>query len=434
MIRNNPGAMVIACLIPSLLCRSAEAQSCGIAAEPAAAAKITTETATLTPAYGWEEFPLSWRDIRAGKLPVTPVRWERFAGNPVVPSGMNARPMRWDGDTIRVWHGRRGKEPGICWFDVSPDEPQQLRGSVVGPVLSPGPADSYDGDWTISPEVIRLKDGRLRMYYSAKKKGASFFGQLWSLAVAHSEDDGQTWQKHADNPVLQVTTDKWESGAVGFCSVLRNSTGDGWRMWYLGTDEHAIKQVGLATSADGLTWKRFAGNPVVPVNPQLRWEKGAIAVPRVIQDGPLLKMWYCCYENNNTYAIGFAESIDGETWYRSPHNPVMVPEGETGPDAGKTWNSRMVAYPGVIRAGGKYLMWYSGNGYGNAGVGLATAQVPGSEGENAAGGGNASQLLYRTGATVQPDESWSSWQPVANATTEPARSGWIQFAVPSGDE
>lgn len=210
--------------------------------------------------------------------------------------------------------------------------------------------------------------------------------------------------------MLTVGSASWECGAVGFCSV--ETDGNAWRMWYLGTDDagglEALKQVGFATSDDGIRWQRHVGNPVIPVNPDLACERLAIAVPRVIRDGKLYKVWYCCYEKNDTYAIGQAESFDGIRWFRSPHNPVMDRSGEG-------WDSDMTAYPTVIRTADRYLMWYSGNGYGGAGIGIASAPVP------------TGDIYFRIGPVPRPDAQWSAWQPVGEAA--PPREAYIQFAV-----
>lgn len=378
-----------------------------LASTLAVAAEPDPKRDTLSPVYDWPTLPYRWEQIRAGELPVSPTHWTRHAGNPIVPSGMNLRPYRWDENTIRVFFGSRNKPSGIFYFDVDPSEPEKLKAPVVGPIITTGPKDSYDGDLVLAPEPVRLSPTHLRMYYSAKKAG-SFFGKTWTLAVADSQDNGKTWTKYSGNPILEPTDDAWESGAVGFCSVEKNA--DGWKMWYLGTDTHgnALKQVGYATSPDGLKWQRHSGNPIIPVNPRVKWEAQAIAVPRVIRDGALYKVWYCSYPANNTYAIGQAESFDGLRWFRSPNNPVIKPEG-------KGFDSQMAAYPGVIRVGDRYLMWYSGNGYGNAGIGLATAAAP------------KGNWLFRTGATEIPDKTWTPWQPLA--AVEPLRQGYIQFTV-----
>ena len=42
------------------------------------------------------------------------------------------------------------------------------------------------------------------MYYAAKQSGHDFFKGAWSLALATSSDNGETWRKHEANPVLTV--------------------------------------------------------------------------------------------------------------------------------------------------------------------------------------------------------------------------------------
>ena len=396
--------IVVALSLVSLTISAALGAALALAGEPTT---VDPARDTLSPAYDWKDFPYSWAEIRAGDYAPAPTHWNRHPASPVISQGMNSRPVALDENTVRVYFGKRGRGGGICYFDVDPREPEKLLGPVVGPIITTGQAGSYDDDWVLCPEPARLSETHLRMYYAAKKTGG-FFNKVWSLACADSFDNGQTWTKYKGNPIMETTDDAWESGAVGFTSIERDERG--WRMWYLGTDtsSNAVKQIGYATSADGLKWNRHASNPVLGVNPDNPWEKGAIAVARLIRDGKLYRAWYCCYPQNNTYAIGSAESVDGISWVRTPDNPVLK-------GSGQGWDSSMAAYPGVARVGNRYLMWYSGNGYGASGVGLATADLP------------VGKLVYRAGDVPLPNDRWSAWRPVTNE--EPARTGFIQFAV-----
>lgn len=365
---------------------------------------------TLSPAYEWRSFPYSWKEILAGDYAVTPVHWQRPAGNRLLEHGMNARPVRWDNSTIRVFYGVRGPGKGIFYFDVDPANPSRIRSGPHGPIIATGPAGSYDGDWLIAPEPVRVSASHIRMYYSAKRANRPFFEQAWSLAMAESFDGGKTWTKHPGNPILQTGQAEWERGAIGFCSVEKVDAE--WRMWYLGTNEKAVKQIGYTTSTDGIRWSRHAANPVLPVDPHNYWESMALAVPRVIRDGRILKVWYASYGpgslngGQGPYAVGMAESIDGIRWFRSPHNPVMK-------HSAAGWDAIMTAYPGVITNDRKHFMWYSGNGYN--GIGFAEASPP------------KGHRYYRVGSSSTPNASWSEWRAVAG--TEPARGGYIQFAV-----
>ncbi len=371
------------------------------------AAEINPAVDTLSPSYAWSTFPYSWAEIRDGEFDLTPMHWRRSPGSPLIPDGMNSRPILIDESTVRVYFGKRGPGGGICYFDVDPAAPEKIKAGPVGPIITTGAAGTYDDDWVLCPEPVQISPTHLRMYYAAKKKGG-FFSKVWSLACADSLDGGKTWTKYAGNPIQTATDDEWESGAVGFTSVEHDDKG--WRMWYLGTDQssNAVKQVGYATSADGLKWDRYAKNPVIAVDPTNEWERGAIAVARVIRDGRLYRAWYCCYPQNNTYAIGSAESVDGLTWVRTPNNPVLK-------GAGKGFDSSMTAYPGTVRVGDRYLMYYSGNGYGGRGIGLATAETP------------RGTWHYRTGKSAKSGDDWTAWQPLGEK--EPSREGYIQFAV-----
>jgi predicted GH43/DUF377 family glycosyl hydrolase len=363
-----------------------------------------------SPVYPRAALPCAWTQVVEGGLTITPVHWQRSPANPVLPEGMNPRPVRLSTDVVRVYYGVRGPGHGIHYVDVDAAAPERLLRAPVGPIITTGPAGTYDDDWVLAPEPVRVGPRHLRLYYSAKTASCEFFEGAWSLALAESFDDGATWRKHPENPILTTGDARWECGAVGFCSVLPAGDG-GWRMWYLGTDDvggaDACKQVGYAMSADGIHWQRHPANPVLPVQDEPACERGAIAVPRVITDGPLLQVWYCCYEKNDTYAIGHAESFDGISWHRSPHNPVLTASGSG-------WDSGMTGYPGVIRVGDRYYMWYSGNGYGSAGIGLATASAP------------PAPTHCRYGPAPRPDEDWSAWQPCPDV---PPTAAFIQFSV-----
>lgn len=71
--------------------------------------------------------------------------------------------------------------------------------------------------------------------------------------------------------------------------------------------------------------------------------------PTVIVDRGMYRMWYygCAY---GVCSIGHATSSDGRTWVRTGVvlSPALPSEG------------RIVAYPGVLKTGSTYRMWYSG--------------------------------------------------------------------------
>jgi len=93
--------------------------------------------------------------------------------------------------------------------------------------------------------------------------------------IGHAtSSDGVTWVKDAANPVLSPTSAAWDGVAVHTPCVLYNpSWPQPWKMWYSGR-EHMLGayRIGYATSSDSVTWAKYAGNPVLGTGSI--WERG----------------------------------------------------------------------------------------------------------------------------------------------------------------
>jgi len=68
-------------------------------------------------------------------------------------------------------------------------------------------------------------------------------------------------------------------------------------------------------------------------------------------------------DTNAAYRIGYAESSNGMAWERKDDQIVFEPEGG--------WDDFMQCYPHVIDLNGERIMFYNGNGFGQAGFGYA---------------------------------------------------------------
>ena len=82
-------------------------------------------------------------------------------------------------------------------------------------------------------------------------------------------------------------------------------------------------------------------------------------------EGGIYKMWFCYEKKVGKYKIGYAESNDGVKWKRNDKKANIC--------AGKKdeWDSKMIAYPHVIKHKNTKYMFYNGNDYGKEGIGLA---------------------------------------------------------------
>lgn len=102
--------------------------------------------------------------------------------------------------------------------------------------------------------------------------------------------------------------------------ILRD--GDQWRMWYTGYDgtRPGQKMLGLATSSDGLTWKRHSTNPI----DKDHWVEDMCVVPH---EGTL----YMFAEGEQDRAQ-LLTSKDGITWTRAGQLDVRLKNGDPIPE------------------------------------------------------------------------------------------------------
>jgi len=146
-------------------------------------------------------------------------------------------------------------------FRATADDP--LGEWVVDETLTLTPGGAWDTDFIGTVDVI-IVDGAYQLYYSATDADGTF-----NIGMATS-DDGIIWEKLPD-PIITPDLD-WEND-LGDPRVT--ITDDGFTMLYSSFgDRGIINGYGIATSTDGITWKKQAtpvltnrevnGNPWFP--------------------------------------------------------------------------------------------------------------------------------------------------------------------------
>jgi hypothetical protein len=94
--------------------------------------------------------------------------------------------------------------------------------------------------------------------------------------------------KHPANPILTAgPKGAWDEDGIERVAVLRLAAND-WRMWYSCTGTH--RAIGLATSKDGVTWTKHAGNPVF--RPEEPWEGTFLSPTSVLQVNGRFYLYY----------------------------------------------------------------------------------------------------------------------------------------------
>lgn len=225
--------------------------------------------------------------------------------------------------------------------------------SPDNPVLSNWTGDPDDPNgykYLLEPSVLQdPATGLYRMWFTSLAHG---WGTRGCVSTAISPD-GKEWSVFVRNPVLRPGgTDAWDYAFIYAGEVVQ--TAAGYSMYYSGMNSSGVIAIGLATSADGTTWKKYAGNPVLTVGPAGAWDQDKVAYARVQYDGAVYRMWYTGWRGGSGRA-GLATSPDGVTWTKYPGNPIL-PAGGPG-----TWDAAFVGPAAVAFSGGRYTMLYYGS-------------------------------------------------------------------------
>jgi predicted GH43/DUF377 family glycosyl hydrolase len=261
-----------------------------------------------------------------------------------------------DGDTILV-------AAGTYTENLSITETLTLRGgyTMSGTLWLPSTGETIvdgsgsqivEGDWdgtSVHMSTVISADGMYKMWY------AGWGLTSWGFGLATSPD-GITWTKHAGNPVLTATMG-WEQNSMGHPHVIKDGTT--YKMWYGPSNG----RIGYAESGDGISWTKYAANPILEGTPGT-WEEKGIDAPFVIKVGPNdYRMWY---NNADLDRVGYATSTNGITWTKYT-SPVL----SSGPDG--AWDSHWAADPNLLLEGTTYHMWYAGFDGGAVRIGYASS-------------------------------------------------------------
>lgn len=284
----------------------------------------------------------------------------RYAGNPLLTKGPSG-----SYDQLKI--GPRAilrEAPNVwkMWYEAVPGGNQSTTAYATSsdglnwteyagnPVMSPSePWEGAGGtNHEDSPTAVLHEDGLYKLWYHGISDTTRQIGYAESV-------DGLNWTKYAGNPVLAPgPAGAWDADTV--CEPRVIHTGNQYVMFY--THCAASHGIGLATSNDGKTWTKYAGNPVLTVGPSGAWDSQQVSWGEVYYDGQRFYMWYPGHDNSaNGFSLGVAISADGKTWTRSPNNPVMTPPPQP---LGKGDDLGVESSPTVLRLGDTMLVYYGG--------------------------------------------------------------------------
>lgn len=210
-----------------------------------------------------------------------------------------------------------------------------------------------------------------------------------------------SWTRSPSNPILSPSV-AWEETAVYEPNVIYDS---GWKMWYGGGWGNPA--IGYATSSDGITWTKYASNPVLG--------QGGSGIAGPALRNTVLKVgatYYLYYADANPLGnIKVATSADGIAW---------TVQGTALANNAATWATGFQNTAVTILNGVWYMLvdGYNGTTFelayatsadgltftlGNSGNQISSLQV-------AAGGTYGSPELLRLGGV------WHAWYLAVNGT------------------
>lgn len=279
-------------------------------------------------------------------------------------------------DRVRIYFSTRTNDaPGKFLSHVQyVDYDLELK-AIIGysdhEVIALGKLGCFDehGIFPLSPTPVKDKvyaytNGISRRVSVAVETGIGF---------AVSSDDGKTFEKRGQGPLVSATT--YEPFLVGDAFV-RFFAGR-FHMFYLfgkkwseETVEHTserVYKIGHAISDDGITWQK-SGLAIISDKID---ENECQALPTVLQIGARYHMYFCYRhmagfrnEKGKGYRLGYAYSDDLVHWTRDDEN-AGIDLSDDG------WDSEMMCYPNIFTCRDSVYLLYNGNDFGRNGFGIA---------------------------------------------------------------
>jgi len=282
--------------------------------------------------------------------------WKSHAMSPVA--------IAMDNNVIRVFVGAldAGGISRIATVDVDAGNPGRVVGVSTRPVLDLGQPGTFDENG-VFPASVTAHDGKIYLYYTGFQLGAQVRYYMFG-GLAISEDDGQTFARVSQAPVM----DRAEEGLCfrGGPSVLWQdgrfrvyySAGSHWQD--VGGKQRPTYDIFYSESDDGIHFER-SGTLCLQYD---RATEHGLGRPQILRAGSGYHLFYTRRRKDMQYQSGHAYSLDGLTWQRQDDLSGLE-------HASEGWDSEMVYFPNVVRAGVRHYLFYNGNNFGETGFGYA---------------------------------------------------------------
>ena len=274
-------------------------------------------------------------------------------------------------DIYRIFYSRRikGKSyPYYIEFDVCK---KIITKNPVGPILKLGRRGSFDWAGIMPTEIVNFKN-RSFLYYIgwSRREDVPYHN---NLGLAVSRPRSNLWKKYSEGPIF--STSRHEPGYIGTIGIIRSQKKFfglylACRKWKkIKKRIEPIYDLKIATSKNGLDW--------APIKNGLRLlaGEGGLSKASIIKLGKKFYVWFSSraakdYRNNpkNGYKIICATSKNIFSWRRIKKYEIKCEKKHKN-------ETKMVAYPHVIKHKKILYMFYNGNEFGKTGIFLAKMEA-----------------------------------------------------------
>lgn len=163
--------------------------------------------------------------------------------------------------------------------------------------------------WVKIPDDLSAANATVYVYYGAVKGTSNIYDTF------NKADNFESFVKYPNNPVMTGNA-AWEANVLCEPTVMLE---DGvFKMWYRGNTD-AGSAIAYATSSDGITWDKYAGNPIITV-------AGGVAYPFVIKVGATYYLYAGKISDGNLYRWS---SSDGISWSIDNGGAAIIDIAET---------------------------------------------------------------------------------------------------------
>jgi hypothetical protein len=283
-------------------------------------------------------------------------------------------------DFVRIYFSTRAVDTNskflshIAFVDMRKNLRDVIRVSdqMVIPLGGPG---CFDEHGIFPMNVVRY--GRLVYGYTCGWNRRVSVSVETAVGLAISRDNGLTFERFGDGPVLAASLDEPCLVGDGFVMIIDSVFhmwyifGTGWKKYAPDTAPDRTYKIGHATSHDGVNWTKEEARQII--SNRLGPDESQ-ALPTVVKIRSRYHMFFCYRESfdfrkakGRGYRVGHAWSDDLSSWTRDDDTPKL--EGTPG-----AWDSDMQCYPHAFDLDGKVYLLYNGNEFGRHGFGLAELQ------------------------------------------------------------